>query len=69
MCIATNLNSETLDIVQAINETLHISSVPELCRGCILLENCLISIVVSRVAVDKSVKEECIDWEPPIRGR
>ena len=65
----THLDTEALDVVQAVDETLHITSMSELSGSDVLFKECLIGVVVRGVTIDESIQEECIEREAPVLWR
>lgn len=63
------LDTHALDIVQAVNQTLNISSMAELRAVNVLLEECAVGVVVGWVSIDPTIQKQRVEWEPPILWR
>lgn len=65
---ATYLDSHALDVIQAVNDTLNIASMPQLVARGILLKDSAVNVVIGWVAVGVPVEEKRVKGEFPIFG-
>ena len=62
----THLDTQTLYVIQAIDEALYIPTMSELICHVVHFELRAIGVVVGRVPVDISVEKDCIERKAPV---
>jgi len=65
---ATDLDSHSLQVIQAVPQSYYISSVPQLCLIRVLFKDRPIRIIICWISIDPSVQHERIEGKPPIVG-
>ncbi len=65
----TNLDAHALKIVETVFQTLDVSAMTKLGLGKVVLELSTICVVIGRVAIDETIKHDCIERHTPIGRR
>ena len=63
------LDAHSLQVVQRVQKTSQITSVPQLITRDIVFKHCAVDVVVCRIAIHKPVQKEGVEGEPPIVRR
>lgn len=69
MRVSTYFDTHALNIIKSVLQSLQVAAESELVGHWISLEQGTVDVVVRRVTVNVSVKEQGIEREAPIRGR
>jgi len=62
----SNLDSHPLEIIQGVNQSNDITSVPHLIRVKVVFKDSPVDIIVRWIAIDKSIEKEGIKRKSPV---